>query len=383
MRLALLALTTFVLFMSTLVGTPVIPELAATLGAGSGATAGILSSAAMTLVVVQFFTGGLADRFGRRLVLGSAALAGGLTSLGCALAGDWRWLLAMRVLGGLSDAISLPALLGVTAEIGEGRQGTFFGALRSAQGLSFFLGPAIGGALSLVSLRMPFLADAALSLAAAVLLARFVPAGAGRTGEGPGRVQLRRLRTLFADRRFYAFALFCAVNNVAFPVLSAFVPVKARALGADPPQIGLLQALEAAFFALASWLAGRASDRWGRRPFVIAAQPLVMLSCAGLALARQWMGLAVWYALYGLAGGTTFLLGLVMAADVTPAADVAGTLGAFDAAVDLLIFVAPALALTAHRWLGSADPLLLAVGLPALLALAVALSTRETKPKEA
>jgi DHA1 family inner membrane transport protein len=130
MRLALLALTTFVLFMSTLVGTPVIPEWAATLGAGSGATAGILSSAAMTLVVVQFFTGGLADRFGRRLVLGSAALAGGLTSLGCALAGDWRWLLAMRVLGGLSDAISLPALLGVTAEIGEGRQGTFFGALR-------------------------------------------------------------------------------------------------------------------------------------------------------------------------------------------------------------------------------------------------------------
>ena len=383
MRLALLALTTFVLFMSTLVGTPVIPELAATLGADSGATAGILSSAAMTLVVVQFFTAGLADRFGRRLVLGSAALAGGLTSLGCALAGDWRWLLAMRVLGGVSDAVSLPALLGVTAEISEGRQGTFFGVLRSAQGLSFFLGPAIGGALSFVSLRMPFLADAALSLAAAVLLARFVPAGAGQPAEGPGRLQLRWLRTLFADRRFYGFALFCAVNNVAFPVLSAFVPVKARALGADPRQIGLLQTLEAAFFTLASWLAGRASDRWGRRPFLIAAQPLVMLSCVGLALAREWMGLAVWYGLYGLAGGTTFLLGLVMAADVTPAADVAGTLGAFDAAVDLLIFVAPALALTAHGWLGSEDPLLLAAGLPALLALAVALCTTETKPKEA
>ena len=166
MRLLLLALTTFVLFLSTLVGTPVIPDLAASLGADAGATAATLSAALMTVVLLQFFTGGLADRYGRRPVLGLAALAGGLTSLGCALAGDWRWLLAMRILGGLADAVSMPALLGLTAEISEGRQGTFFGVLRSAQGLSFILGPAIGGVLSLVSLRTPFLADATLSMAA-------------------------------------------------------------------------------------------------------------------------------------------------------------------------------------------------------------------------
>jgi MFS family permease len=68
MRLAVLALTTFVLFLSTLVGTPVIPDLAAELDADAGATAAILSSALMTLVLLQFFTGGLADRYGRRLV---------------------------------------------------------------------------------------------------------------------------------------------------------------------------------------------------------------------------------------------------------------------------------------------------------------------------
>jgi DHA1 family tetracycline resistance protein-like MFS transporter len=379
MRLFLLALTTFVLFLSTLVGTPVIPDLAARLGADAGATAATLSAALMTVVLLQFFTGGLADRYGRRPVLGLAALAGGFTSLGCALAGDWRWLLAMRVLGGLADAVSMPALLGLTAEISEGRQGTFFGVLRSAQGLSFILGPAIGGALSFVSLRTPFLADAALSLIACALLVRFVPAEATRPAEGHSWTQLRRLKTLFADRRFYAFALFCAVNNVAFPVLSAFLPVKARSLGADPRQISLMLAAEAACFSLACWLVGRASDRWGRRVFIVIAQPGVMLACLGLALAQSWPWLVAWYALYGLAGGTTFLLGLVMAADVIPAADAAGMLGAFDAAVDLLMFAAPALALAIHRQLGQTDPLLLAAGLPALLALPVALATAETK----
>ena len=378
-KLVVLALTTFVLFLSTLVGTPVIPELASRLGAGTNATAATLSSALMTVVLLQFFTGGLADRYGRRPVLGIAALAGGLTSLGCALAPNWHWLLAMRVLGGAADAVSMPALLGLTAEIGEGRRGTFFGVLRSAQGLSFILGPAIGGVLSFASLRTPFLADAALSLVACILLVSFVPGQGARPSEGHHWSQLARLKAVFVDRRFYAFALFCGVNNVAFPVLAAFVPVKARQLGADPRHISLMLALEALCFSLASWLIGRASDLWGRRVFIVAAQPGVLLACVGLALAQSWPMMAAWYALFGLAGGTTFLLGLVMAADVTPPADAAGMLGAFDAAVDLLIFVAPALAMVLHRQIGQVAPLLLMAGLPALLALPVALRVGETK----
>lgn len=380
LRLALLALTAFVLFLSTHVGVPVIPEWSAQLGADAAGTAAILSAALMTIVLLQFFTGGLADRFGRRLVLGGAALAGGLTSLGCALATNWRWLLGMRILGGVADAVSMPALLGLTAEIGEGRPGAFFGALRSAQGLSFILGPTIGGALSLVSLRMPFLVDAALSLGACALLVIFVRTEVPGRGEGHGWAQLRRLRTLFTDRRFYALALFCAVNNVAFPVLAAFVPVKARSLGADPRQVSLLLAGEAVCFSLASWFVGRASDRWGRRVFVAAAQPGVFLACLGLALATGWMPMVPWYALFGLAGGTTYLLGLVMAADLVPAADAAGMLGAFDALVDLLLFASPALALALHRQWGQIAPLFLLAGLPALVALPVALLVRETKP---
>jgi MFS family permease len=384
-RLFLLALTTFVLFLSTLVGTPVLPELAAELGAGAGATAATLSAALSTVVALQFFTGGLADLYGRRLVLGGAALAGGLTSAGCALAGDWRWLLAMRILGGVADAVSMPALLGLTAEISEGRKGTFFGAVRSAQGLSFVLGPAIGGLLSMIALRAPFLADAALSLVACLLLIALMPAGVSARADGtqPAKghhwAQLKRLRSLFADRRFYAYALFVGVNNVAYPVLAAFVPVKARALGAEPGEISVILTLEAVCFSLACWWVGRASDRWGRRPFVIAAQPGVLLACLGLALARSWPWLAGWYALYGLAGGATFLLGLVMAADVTPEADAASLLGAFDASVDLLMLVAPMVALVAHRQLGRVTPLFLSAGLPSLLALPTALIVKETR----
>ena len=62
-----------------------------------------------------------------------------------------------------------------------------------------------------------------------------------------------------------------------------------------------------------------------------------------------------------------------------PPAGASRTLGAFDAAVDLLIFVAPALAMLAHQQLGRTAPLFLIAGLPAGLAWPVALRMGETR----
>jgi MFS family permease len=162
-------------------------------------------------------------------------------------------------------------------------------------------------------------------------------------------------------------------------VLLAFVPVKARSLGAQPGQISLMLTSAAVCFSLATWWVGQASDRWGRKAFVLAAQPGVLLACTGLAFAQSWPWLAVWYALFALAGGTTFLLGLVMAADVIPTEDASGALGAFDAAVDLLMVVSPALALALYTQIGRVSPLLLGAGLLSVVAFPVALRVRETR----
>jgi hypothetical protein len=54
-------------------------------------------------------------------------------------------------------------------------------------------------------------------------------------------------------------------------------------------------------------------------------------------------------------------------------------LGAFDAAVDLLLFASPALAMLVYQQLERIGPLILMAGLPAVLALPVALRVGETK----
>ena len=380
MPIYLIALTGFVLFLSTQVGVPVLPALAVQLGADARGMAATLSAALMTLVLLQFFSGMLADRYGRRRVLVSGALLGGISSLLCAVVGRWQLLLLLRVLGGMADAIAMPALLGLTAEIAEGRHGAFFGILRSSQGLSFILAPTIGGWLSLWGLRTPFVADGLLSLLACAILAFVVRERRHVSSIGHSVEQRRQLKSLFLDRRVCAFVLFGTANNFAFPILASFVPTRGQLLGLAPWQISFLLASEATAYTISSYLVGQFSDRWGRRIFVILAQPMIILACFGLALSGDLLGLSAFYALFGLGSSMTFLMSSVMMADITPSGQCATVLGAFDAAIDLVLFVAPALALALYGPLGQIEPLLLLASIPAWLALPVAWRVRDTRP---
>jgi DHA1 family bicyclomycin/chloramphenicol resistance-like MFS transporter len=375
-----IALTTFVLFLSTQVGVPALPALSAQLGADARAMAATLSAALMTLVLLQFFTGLLADRYGRRKVLVSGAFLGGISSLLCAVVGHWQLLLWLRILGGMADAIAMPALLGLTAEIAGGRHGAFFGILRSSQGLSFVVAPAIGGWLSLWGLRAPFVVDGLLSLLACAILSFTVRERRDTGSGGRSTDTLSQLRSLFADRRVHTFFLFGVVNNFAFPILSSFVPTKGLLLGLAPWQLSVLIAAEAVAYTISSYFAGRFSDRWGRRQFMVWAQPMIILACLGLAWSRDLLGLVLFYALFGLGSSMTFLMSSVMVADITPPERCATVLGAFDAAIDMVLFVAPALALALYGPLGRIEPLLVLASAPAWIALLAAWRLEETRP---
>ncbi|HUT14963.1 MAG TPA: MFS transporter [Anaerolineae bacterium] len=227
-------------------------------------------------------------------------------------------------------------------------------------------------------LRAPFVADGLLSMMACVILAFALGEDKPLIGSGQRASQLWQLRSIFTDRRVYAFVLFGIVNNFAFPILAAFVPTKAQVLGLAAPQIGTILAAEAVTYTLGSYLAGRLSDRWGRRLFAFVAQPLIVGACLGLARSHTLFSLSVFYAVFGLGSSMTSLMSSVMIADITPDNRRATVLGAYDAAIDLVLFMAPALALALYEPLGRIQPLLLLAGVPALLALPVSWRVQET-----
>jgi DHA1 family tetracycline resistance protein-like MFS transporter len=109
--------------------------------------------------------GAWSDRFGRRPVILLSCLGMGLDYIFMAVAPSLRWLFVGRVISGITTSNVATAFAYITDVTPPAERAKKFGMLGAAFGLGFVIGPAVGGALGLHNLRVPFWVAAALSLA--------------------------------------------------------------------------------------------------------------------------------------------------------------------------------------------------------------------------
>ena len=357
----------FVLFLSTLVGVPVLPALSRELGADTTEIPIVISAALATVVVVQFFTGFLADRFSKRNLVLIGALIGSLSSFLCAVATHWTSLTAFRVIGGIADAITMPALLAITASLGVDQPGRFFGLLRSSQGLSFVVGPALGSALSFVSLRTPFIVDGFLSLLAFVAAFSLLKETDRVRAEHDLSV-FRGLRAAFANRRVYLLLLIGLSGLFGFGILYSFVPTRAQLLGLKAWEIGVILSGGSLIFSLVSYLTGVLSDRWGRKRFVLLSQVIIVIAGVGLILGDGFASLFLFYGLFCVGETIAYLLSFVYASEIFEPEYIGTSMGAFDSIMDLSLFAGPLIAILVYQVTGEIAPVFLMAAVPAALA---------------
>ncbi|MEO7773105.1 MAG: TCR/Tet family MFS transporter [Steroidobacteraceae bacterium] len=149
---------------------PVLPKLIIQVEHGNLASAATYSGIFATVwAAMQFFfspvVGALSDRFGRRpiILLSNAGLA--LDYLVMALAPSLAWLFLGRVLSGITASSYATANSYIADVTPPEKRAARFGMLGAAFGLGFIIGPAFGGLLGGIDLRLPFWVAGALSLA--------------------------------------------------------------------------------------------------------------------------------------------------------------------------------------------------------------------------
>lgn len=125
--------------------------------------------------LVAPFLGRLSDRFGRRPVIIASAF-GAAFSMTLFGVGGALWVLVLaRAIQGLT-AGDLPALFAYLADITPPEQrAQRFGLLGALSGIGTMIGPAIGGLLAAVDLRLPVFLTAAIALAIAILSVLLLP----------------------------------------------------------------------------------------------------------------------------------------------------------------------------------------------------------------
>ena len=148
---------------------PVLPELIKEFMGGNTARAaeifGIFGTvwAAMQFVFSPVM-GVLSDRFGRRPVILISNFALGFDYLLMAVSPTLAWLLLGRVVSGIAGASTAPASAYIADTMPPEKRAHGFGMIGAAWGLGFVLGPAVGGILGSIGLRLPFYVAAALTI---------------------------------------------------------------------------------------------------------------------------------------------------------------------------------------------------------------------------
>jgi MFS transporter, DHA1 family, tetracycline resistance protein len=159
---------------------PVLPGLLVELSGASLADATRIGGTMLIAYAAAQFVAGpilgsLGDRFGRRPVLLASMLAFAADYALMAFAPSVAWLFAGRVIAGITGATYGPANAVIADVTPADRRGASFGLIGAAFGMGFVLGPALGGLLTGLGTRAPFMVAAGLALANAAAMALLLP----------------------------------------------------------------------------------------------------------------------------------------------------------------------------------------------------------------
>ncbi|MFG2770520.1 MFS transporter [Streptomyces sp. NPDC048350] len=137
----------------------------------------LVSGYMLTLGAFMITGGRVADVHGRRRTLVCGLAGFGLVSVLCALAPSSGWLVAGRVVQGVTAAFIFPvAVAVVTAYFRDDRQGRAVGTVLAFSAVGTALGPFVGGTLAEhVSWRAVFYLNVPICAAAVFLILRHVP----------------------------------------------------------------------------------------------------------------------------------------------------------------------------------------------------------------
>ena len=252
---------------------PVLPQFARSFDVSVAAATVVVSVFAFFRLVFAPAGGALVNRLGERWVYMTGLLVVAMSTLATGLAQGYWQLLVFRGLGGIgSTMFSISAMALLVRLSPPHARGRISGLYATAFLVGNITGPVIGGMLGRFGMRVPFFAYAVMLLITTAVVGVAMRGGRRRTidpdaPEAPPMVVGEALSVIA-----YRAALVSSFANgfASFGVRVAIVPLFAATTFDRGPEVaGLALASFAVGTASVVSVAGRLSDRLGRRPLVL------------------------------------------------------------------------------------------------------------------
>ena len=146
--LAVVSLTTFMVFVDATVVNTAMPSIARDFGATNSALQWVVNAYSLVVAGLLLFGGTVGDRYGRKRALIFGLVVFGAGSLAASFAQDTNTLIAMRGVQGVGAAFMLPATLSIISNVFERQERARAITIWAMVGaLAIVVGPALGGFL--------------------------------------------------------------------------------------------------------------------------------------------------------------------------------------------------------------------------------------------
>ena len=361
-------------------------------------------SAALSFIVAfgivkamtNLVAGTLADRVGRKPLLVAGWLVGVPVPLLLIWAPDWGWVILANVLLALNQGLAWTNVVNAMVDLAGPARRSLAVGLNEWAGYSgvALTALATGYIAQVAGLRpAPFflgLAYVGLGLALAAFVVRETRGHAREegqersavTGEQDQRLPVRRVFALVSvrDRTLSACSGAGLVTNLKDGMAWGLLPLYYAAAGLPIGQIGVLAAVYPGVWGLGQLATGPLSDRFGRKPLIVAGLLVQAFAMAALATAH---GFVPWLAAGALLGaGTAMVYPTLIAAvgDVAHPAWRASALGVYRLWRDLGFAVGALISGLIADWAGYAFAIWVVAALAALAGFMVAVRMSETRP---
>ena len=273
---------------------PAIPVFARTFGVNNAAIGLIVSMFAITRFASGLISGKLVDLFGERAVFSSGVFMVALFVFLAGMANSYHQLLFFRAAGGLgSSMFSVAAGSVIMRSVDDAHRGRAQSVYNGAFLVGGVSGPAIGGLLSLISLRAPFFAYSAMLLTSGIVAYFFLKGE--KIGKGEKDLDTSEhtsIREALAMKPYQiALVLSFIVNWVLFGMRASIMPVfVTEELHSTTAVVGYGFALSAIFQGALLMRGGRLSDFRGRRFASVIGSTVALVGVIFLSLAvHPWM----------------------------------------------------------------------------------------------
>ncbi len=240
-----------------------------------------VSAYALTAGVSSFVSAFFVDRFDRKKVLLFAYIGFTVGTFSCALAPNYEFLVAARVLAGLFGGMIGAQVLAIVADtFAYERRASAMGILMTSFSIASVAGVPAGLWLAAhFSWHMPFLAIGGLGVVVAVLIGLFVPPVNEHLVQGRRRGNpLEVLTSIYQmpDQR-KALTLSIVLMLGHFCIIPFIAPSLVGNVGYSEENIFLIYLIGGALTIFTSPLVGRIADRRGKYPVFAAAALLSLL----------------------------------------------------------------------------------------------------------